>query len=142
MPNFKVLFEWSNPCIFYNTFSQEHLWTAISVIYRVWKGKKTTHKSSKVMTVKKVSPSLKVIGTTSIEEFCLFNVITRGHYFSYKFIAAWSFFQPCCSVCWNKCFEGSPYFKSVISTITLPKARKKVAVYYSCQIFINNFIFH
>ena len=47
----------------------------------------------------------------------LFHVIIGRHYFL-KLIVIQRFLQPqCCYILWNKCFERSPYFMPVISTI-------------------------
>ena len=80
----------------------------------------TSHKTLKVAAAKKSFPSVYVIDTTCFDEGFLFHVITGRHYFLNKFIVTQRFGETASyCVLRNKCFERSPYFISVISTVTL-----------------------
>ena len=52
--------------------------------YFVWK--ETTHKPLKVAAAKSLFSSVYIIGTTCFDECFSFYVITKRHYFSWKFI--------------------------------------------------------
>ena len=53
--------------------------------YFIWK--ETTHKPLKVAAAKSLFSSVYIIGTTCFDECFSFYVITKRHYFSWKFIA-------------------------------------------------------
>ena len=65
---------------------QTKLWHAFSyfILYYI---KETTHKSLKVAAAKSLFCSVYIIGTTCFDECFSFYVITKRHYFSWKFIA-------------------------------------------------------
>ena len=84
--------------------------------YSVWR--ETSHKPLKAPATIKSFSSVYRIDTTCFNEWFLFHVTTGRHYFLHKFLVALKFVKsPCSSVLWNKCFEGSPHFISVISII-------------------------
>ena len=62
---------------------QTKVWHALS--YFVWK--ETTHKPLKVAATNSLFSSVYVIGATCFDECFSFYVITKRHYFSWKFIA-------------------------------------------------------
>ena len=57
-----------------------------------------------------------IIDTTCFNECFSFHVITERHYF---YMQIYRYPDACCYVFFNKCFERSPHFLSIISTITL-----------------------
>ena len=59
--------------------------------YFVWK--ETTHKTLKVVAANSLFSSVYVIGTTCFDECFSFSVITKKHYFSWKFIVTLNFFK-------------------------------------------------
>ena len=59
--------------------------------YFVWK--ETTHKPLKVAAANSLFSSVYVIGTTCFDECFSFYVITKRHYFSWKFIVTLRLFQ-------------------------------------------------
>ena len=95
--------------------------------YFIWKT--TTHKPLKVPTAKSLFSSMYIIGTTCSNECFSFYVITKRHYFSWKFIVTLILFQaPCCYFLWSQCFERSPYFMRYLHTnnmMLIPKFQNK-----------------
>ena len=81
---------------------------------------KTSHNPSKIATTKNFFRSVYVSGTACFDECLLFHVIIGRNYFYTNLSLPRGFLQPpyCCILC-SKCFERSPYFMSVISTIPL-----------------------
>ena len=59
--------------------------------YFVWK--ETTHKPLKVAAAKSLFSSVYIIGTTCFDECFSFYVITKRHYFSWKFIFTLDLFK-------------------------------------------------
>ena len=57
----------------------------------IWK--ETTHKPVKVAAAKSLFSSVYIIGTTSFDECFSFYVITKRHYFSWKFIITRKLFK-------------------------------------------------
>ena len=71
-------------------------------------------------TCKKVLPKCVYHSTTSIDEYFPFHVVTGNIIFHTNLLLHRGLVQPSrYCVLWNKCFEGSPQFISIISTITL-----------------------
>ena len=81
--------------------------------YFVWK--ETTHKPLKVAAAKSL--------------YFLFYVITKRHYFSWKFIVTLGLFEASfCYFLWSQCFERSPYFMRYLHTnnmMLIPKFQNK-----------------
>ena len=71
---------------------QTKLWQAFSyfILYYI---KETTHKSLKVAAAKSLFCSVYIIGTTCFDECFSFYVITKRHYFSWKFIITRKLFK-------------------------------------------------
>ena len=64
--------------------------------------------------------SVNIIDPTCFDECFLLQVITGRYYFYTNLSLRRDLVQsPCCCALWHKCFERSPHFISVISTITL-----------------------
>ena len=77
--------------------------------YFIWK--ETTHKPLKVAAAKRLFFSVYIIGTTCFDECFSFYMITKRHYFSWKFsVTLRLFWAPFCYFVWSQCFERSPYF--------------------------------
>ena len=86
------------------------------LFYSVWK--ETSHKPLKVAAGNKSFPSVYTIDTTCFDECFLFHFITGNTIFYTNLSLPWGLMQaPCCCILWNKYFQRSPHFMSVISTI-------------------------
>ena len=82
--------------------------------------KEASHNALKVAAAKKSFPSVFIIDTTCFDEYFLFYVITGNRIFYTNLtLPRGSVPPPCCWILWNECFERSPHFTSVISTIIL-----------------------
>ena len=82
--------------------------------------KEAYHKPLIVAASKKSFPSVFIIDTTGSDECFSFHVITANSIFYTDLSLPRGLVQPlCCCVLSNKCFERSPHFISIISTIIL-----------------------
>ena len=87
----------------------------------------SSHKPLKVVAAKKVflkresiSQSISIVDLTCFDKCFLFRVITGRQFFYANLLLPRGLIQsPCCCVLWEKCFEKTLHFISVISTITL-----------------------
>ena len=78
------------------------------------------HKPLKVAAAKKSFTSVFVIDTNCFDDCFLFFAITGNSIFYTNLSIPRGLIQPpCCCVLWNKCFEKSPHFTSIIFTIIL-----------------------
>ena len=86
------------------------------LFYSLWK--ETSHKPLKVAAAKKSFQSVYIIDTTCFDECFLFYMVTGSSIFYTNLSLPCGLVQPpCCCVLWNKYFQRSPHFMSVISTI-------------------------
>ena len=82
--------------------------------------KEASHKLLKVAAAKKHFPSVFIVDTTCFDEYFSFHVITANSiFYTYLSLPRGLVQPPCCYVLSNKCFERSPYFIFIISTIIL-----------------------
>ena len=124
--------------------------------YFVWK--ETTHKPLKVAVAKSLFSSVYVIGTTCFDECFSFDVITRRHYFSWKFIATLRLSSvPFCCLIWSHCFERSSCFMRYLhinNMMLIPNIQNKAdyassfsnfsyspSFFFTYEIFLVNDIF-
>ena len=92
------------------------------LFYSLWK--ETSHKPLKVAAAKKSFQSVYIIDTTCFDECFLFYMITGSSIFYTNLSLPCGLVQPpCCCVLWNKYFQRSPHFMSVISTTILQRCR-------------------
>ena len=99
------------------------------LFYSVWK--ETSHKPLKVAVTIKYFRSVYIIDTTCFDEYFLFHVITRGHYFYTKFIVTQRFgatvmLLHCLKrVFWKESAFYVWYIHNNITMLLIPKAQNK-----------------
>ena len=94
--------------------------TVYTTSFPYWVSKEASHNTLKVAAAKKYLPSVFIIDTTCFDQCFSFHVITANSIFYTNLSLTKGLVQPpCCCVLSNKCFERSPYFISIISTIIL-----------------------
>ena len=86
--------------------------------YFVWK--ETSHKPLKVAAAKNLSRvCIILIQLASMNAFYYMWQLEDITFYTNLLLPRDLVKSPCCFILWNKCFERSPHFISVISTITL-----------------------
>ena len=119
------IYIWKIKFTFYKQYLLGHLFSRNAKKYHnssflTLSEKETYQKPSKVAPTKKYFPSVYTTDTTCFDECFSFHLITGRYYFYTNLSLLRGLVQPpCCCVLSNKSSERSPYFKLIISTITL-----------------------